>query len=751
MPSQEDYLDNLLKDMGQENTTAETSESSVFTDIEDFVSVENLGEPDAINDSDAVHDADVINDADILSDADVAKLAEELMDAGILESLNISVMEDTDSENILDDFKMEESFPTNEETENAVSDEQAILAELLAGFSEEMSASETPNVEENAATYLDDVEGMTQDEIENLLALSTEHENAEGIDFEAIPEELLFDKDDIDLQDIQDLLEKSDNNILIDEGTAAFTPDSEEIGPADELLADIEGQESAENILDKKQLRAQEKERKRAEKAEKKAAKKADREMAKAEKAAARAVKESTKKAVKAEKTLDETVELDTAFLDSIVSGAGMVGNDSLEENIIGNDLASDDSFAAEDFFAAMGGDTDADSVVDSVADVGDVFGEGMGDISVSDIAEFDMDAIAMLTGVQSTDEVELNEIPEKDAGKQKGKKQKEKKAKTAKTAKTDSAGDITKEKTGLFSRIVNFLLEEDEEEEGNENIHLSDENQGILDELDKKGKKGKKGKKAKGKKADVKADKEETDDKKERAEKKPPKPKREKKPKKEKPVDLETVLQTGPKLTFKKILPVLLLGITIGAVIFILSGVSTDTADKRAAKQAFLEEDYETCYQNLFGKELNDSEAIMYGTSESILYIRLWYSEYLMYAEAGQELEALDSLIQTVNDYPLLYEYASLWNATGQIQEVYAEILKILSSKYGLSEMQAIEIADIRRDDDYTRAVMAVLNGQHQSSPDDSQGAAQEGGLQDELPEESGMGQGGFVDNWEK
>ena len=46
---------------------------------------------------------------------------------------------------------------------------------------------------------------------------------------------------------------------------------------------------------------------------------------------------------------------------------------------------------------------------------------------------------------------------------------------------------EAPKQKQGFFAKIMNFLTEEDEEEE-NENIRLSQENQDILNDLDKEG-----------------------------------------------------------------------------------------------------------------------------------------------------------------------------------------------------------------------------------------------------------------------
>ncbi len=196
--------------------------------------------------------------------------------------------------------------------------------------------------------------------------------------------------------------------------------------------------------------------------------------------------------------------------------------------------------------------------------------------------------------------------------------------------------------------------------------------------------------------------------------------------------------------------LPIVLLGASVGAVIIIFVNISVDYADKSVAKNAYQQGDYEACFQNLYGKKLNDEEALMYGKSESILYIRLWHRKYEMFVEEGNEVRALDSLIQTVNDYPALYEYAYQWNAVNEVNEVYSEMLTILSEKYGLNEAEALAIAAEKSDKEYTKIVTALANGLSYGSWNNTDISQEptEDKLPNELPEESEMGQGSFVDN---
>ena len=256
------------------------------------------------------------------------------------------------------------------------------------------------------------------------------------------------------------------------------------------------------------------------------------------------------------------------------------------------------------------------------------------------------------------------------------------------KAAGADIADDAEqkKEKKGFFAKLLDLFTEEDEEEEESDQLKLSDENKQILEEMDKNGKNGKK------------------KEKKQKKEKKP------KKPKKEKPKKEAAPAVPEKKLSPKKIIPIVVVCISLGAVILIVGNFLTEYISKKSGREAYYAGDYQTCYQNLFGRELNETEQVMYSKSESILTIRMWLREYEVFVNEGSELEALDSLLQAVHDYPTLLDYATQWNVQDEVTSAFEEILNILSEKYQLSQEEAQAIADISDNVEYTKNVMLVL-----------------------------------------
>lgn len=684
MPSHEDYLDSLLKNLEQGTEQTDDTEESMIDEAEEPI------------DEDALL-ADVVSDLEEVLGPELT--ADPKMDP-----------DDEPSESILDDM----------------------------------------------ATKLEALSNMSEDDIEKLLSSGTDEDTdvpekkadaLEDIDILSMLDRI----DDEDLQDIHEMLDRADNNEAVDASVLQKSPPDE---PPD---LDADGADD-QKPLSAKERRAQEKMRKKQEKAAAREAKAAAKAAAKEAKAAAKAAKSgeavsaapTAVQGAKEEKPASAGEPFDTSLLDSIVSEADMAeqakGTDSEMENMgeddlpdiselfsgmedslnVGNDSNVSSSASVEDTKAASKGDEgdsgglgfDMNSLFGDVDD-----GDISGDSGESDIPDF----VAL-----DAEEAE-NLIPEH--------------------SEPDQEQEPKPAKKGLFSKFVEFLTEEDEEEEESESLQLSDENRDILNDLDKeKGKKKKK--KKKGKKADASAGDGEEEGGKGKG--KGGKAKKPKKPKKEKPVK-EVVPEPEPliperKLTLKRVMPVILVCVSFAVLIIVFTSASVSYTDRQTAHEAYYAGDYQTCFQNLYGKDLNETEQVMFGKSESILYIRLWLREYEMLAEDGAEVEALDSLIQTVNDYPKLYDYAVKWNADSEVAAGYQNILNILFEKYGLTEEQAREIAAVRSDKEYTRMVVEIVQGEPfgaWNEPDPTP-EPEPAPLQDVLPEEEDLDEGAFVDNQE-
>lgn len=620
MASQEDYLDNLLKDL------------------------------DSLGLNETASDSDILNEGN-----------------AILEQMDLP----------FDDGIPEELF--------AMTQEPIDIEPLIEGENED-------------SMEVGDFVELSEDEIEKFFVQEqdAELENEELAQSDAVEDidlmELLEQSDDDELQEIHELLQKSDNNEIIEENQDIMFEEA----PQDymDLLGEISGEadmDESEGMISEKEKKAQER---KAKKEERKAAKDAKKQARMEAKLEAKAVKEA-QKAVQDESILQAEEEL--AIISDVQEDVQPVAEDDLADieallNLTGDDSSSDDpvglSLGAAMPFAVSG----ENGVVEEL--------------------------------LKSEEQVDLV---------------KDKHPKEA-------------SKKGWFAKFVEFIMEDDEEEtieRGNEDVQISDENKNIIDEMDKK-KKKKKGQKGTGK-----ADEEKEGAEGENADDGAEKEKKEKKKKKVKKEKIPTELLEDPdekkkdtKITPKKVMPIVLVCLSLGAVIVLLANLSGDYSAKKAGRKAYNEGDYQTCYQNLYGKELTESEQVMYSKSESILRMRLWYREYELFVREGAKPEALDSLLESVKNYPRLYAYASEWNAATEVAEIYTKMLNILSAKYHLTEEQALEIANTANDMEYSKKVYAIVDGGAYGSWDEQPEVEFEENLRDVLPEEEELSDILFLEN---
>ena len=486
-------------------------------------------------------------------------------------------------------------------------------------------------------------------------------------------------------------------------------------------------------------------------------------------------------------------IALDGEGLDDIVleeSGLDDIALDESGFDEMSNDVmdgSSDDDFGElDDLLDQAGQDDEIDdemlALLESVSDSEGDDPDGM-DGSGFDLFQDDEDKkrSAELNDLIADSE-ETEEQPQESKKKRKERKRGRKKAKgtdvdteqqdeiAGKDGKNSSdseeSGVETQKKPGFFARFLAYLTESEEDEEiEKENVslgELSDENQELLAELSdedkqsdnekakekekeekkKKGKKEKKGKK--NKKAD--SSDEEGGGESEKAKKKRLKKEQKKAAKeaaKAAKAEAESVdVVPDKKLSKKKVTPVILFCATITVVIILLATVLPSFLQKRDARVAFDMGNYEETFDLLYGKNLDEEDEVLLHKSTIIMTLERKLASYRNYQKlADMELEALDALVQGVALYNELLPQAGEYNVTGEIEDIYQEILETLSTQYGLSETDVIVILDSEDDATYTRCLTSIVYG---ISFDDGIGAEEEeeeqpesAGIEDILPEE--------------
>ena len=284
---------------------------------------------------------------------------------------------------------------------------------------------------------------------------------------------------------------------------------------------------------------------------------------------------------------------------------------------------------------------------------------------------------------------------------------------------------DKKEKKPGFFKRLLAFFTEEATPEEEPQ----KDENEEVLAELDKEDKtaeqdkkkkkeKKKKDKPAKGKgaKKNAKAgnveDGDEEEDGKPEKGKGKGKAKKASKKKKEKPEVPEQEEKASKGYTKKNIILVCLFSAAVFAVLYLSISYVAPGYAKKNAVTAFENQDYLTCYEILYGQKLTEREQQLFTFSNMVLRMQKKISDYDKYLEDGENLYALDSLMQAVEEYEETQGEALACGADGEMLKLYREVLTILQENYGLDEEGVRGIAFCDNKVEYTRMLDTLING---------------------------------------
>ena len=284
---------------------------------------------------------------------------------------------------------------------------------------------------------------------------------------------------------------------------------------------------------------------------------------------------------------------------------------------------------------------------------------------------------------------------------------------------------DKKEKKPGFFKRLLAFFTEEATPEEEPQ----KDENEEVLAELDKEDKtaeqdkkkkkeKKKKDKPAKGKgaKKNAKAgnveDGDEEEDGKPEKGKGKGKAKKASKKKKEKPEVPEQEEKVSKGYTKKNIILVCLFSAAVFAVLYLSISYVAPGYAKKNAVTAFENQDYLTCYEILYGQKLTEREQQLFTFSNMVLRMQKKISDYDKYLEDGENLYALDSLMQAVEEYEETQGEALACGADGEMLKLYREVLTILQENYGLDEEGVRGIAFCDNKVEYTRMLDTLING---------------------------------------
>ncbi len=392
---------------------------------------------------------------------------------------------------------------------------------------------------------------------------------------------------------------------------------------------------------------------------------------------------------------------------------------DMVPETDIGTDAESDPELAKININSIFGGEPVQDDMMDLLHKMADNEAEFV------NAGKMDMDdSDEGAPPVQNLDVVKRVENKKaEEAEKAKPKKEKAKKKKTSKKKKKggeetegeEEAGIIeekTEKKPGAMGKFFNMLTEDLVPEPTEEELAAEkaakeakkQENQTKKEE-EKAAKEEAKKAKAEEKEAAKKAKAAEAEQK-----------KKEKKAAKEAKLAAKRAKEAAKppikRIPPKKIMAGAVFGATVFGAIFVATNILSDQGYLQKARRAYYNGDYMTAYRSTYGMELDSSDDIIKGRSETILRMERKYDSYKTNLKMGRELEALNALIESFETYDYINTDAEQYGVLDEVDAIMDEIRGILLDDYGIDETEARELLQIADPLSYSMALNDIING---------------------------------------
>ena len=290
----------------------------------------------------------------------------------------------------------------------------------------------------------------------------------------------------------------------------------------------------------------------------------------------------------------------------------------------------------------------------------------------------------------------------------------KTKKAKAVKKQKNDSDDSETEKKPGFFTKLFNVLTEEFEPEPTEEELAKEAEEKAAAKQEAMTKKEEAKKAKAEEKKA---KDAEKEAAKKAKAEAAEQKKKEKQAAKEAKLAEKRAKEEAQAPKKQKRISPKKLVLVTIFAVsvlagVLLFTNMVSENGSLQRARKAYYDGNYQTVFIETYGSQLEESDAIVQARSKIILKMQRKYDSYVNHLKMGQEVEALNALIQGLGTYDSIWAEAEQYGVIAEVDEIKDNILNILNANYGLDEAQARELLQNEDEITYTKSLNHIIMG---------------------------------------
>ena len=288
------------------------------------------------------------------------------------------------------------------------------------------------------------------------------------------------------------------------------------------------------------------------------------------------------------------------------------------------------------------------------------------------------------------------------------------KKKKATKKQKLDTEGQPIEKRPGVFAKLFNALTEEFEPEPTEEELAKEAEEKAAAKQEAKTKKEEEKKAKAEENKAKA-AEKDAAKKAKaeENAQKKKEKQEAKAAKKAEKLAKEEAERPKNQKrISPKKMILVSIFAVSVLAVVLLFANFISEEGSLQRARKAYYVGNYQTVYLELYGSELEESDALVQARSKVILKMQRKYDSYVNHMKMGQDVKALNALIEGIRTYDIVNPEAEQYGVMTEVDEIKNNILKVLDATYGIDEATARELLQNEDEISYTKTLNHIITG---------------------------------------
>lgn len=158
-----------------------------------------------------------------------------------------------------------------------------------------------------------------------------------------------------------------------------------------------------------------------------------------------------------------------------------------------------------------------------------------------------------------------------------------------------------------------------------------------------------------------------------------------------------------------KPMIAFVILGIAVSVLFLTFSNYSYYNSSIDEAKEKFIHQKYEEAYEILIGLDIKKKDEKFYEQVQTVRIVDRDLESYKNFVKVGDYELALEALVRGVGKYSVQAEYAKELKLEKEMYNLYEEMLKELTVRFGMTEKEALSLYNLKDKEGYTKQIEQV------------------------------------------